>query len=90
VYPGIFNGRFYSLFVDVDAVDAVLLADGWHEVDSKSFDLDAYEFHHEKNIVLAGGSVAGVPSTGARWTEPDGKRIVCPITSILAVRLSKK
>jgi hypothetical protein len=33
-----------SLAIDIDAVTAVLLADGWHEVIDDSFYLDAYEF----------------------------------------------
>jgi len=33
-----------SLAIDIDAVTAVLLADGWHEVMDDSFCLDAYEF----------------------------------------------
>lgn len=33
-----------SLAIDVDDVTAVLLADGWHEVANRSFELDAYEY----------------------------------------------
>jgi hypothetical protein len=32
-----------SLYIDVDRVSSVLLADGWHAVAEDSFDLDAYE-----------------------------------------------
>jgi len=76
-----------SLAIDVDKVEAVLLADGWHLVAEKSFDLDAYEFHHEKSFILKGGEVEGVPSTGAAWKEADGSRVYCPITAIQAVRI---
>jgi hypothetical protein len=75
-----------SLYIDVDHVTHVLLADGWHIVHEASFDLDAYEYHHEKNLILKGGGVAGIPSTGATWGEADGTRICCPITAVLAVR----
>jgi hypothetical protein len=78
-----------SLHIEVDKVDAVLLADGWHPVDGRSFNLDSYEFHHEDTDLLRGGAVPGVPSTGATWREPDGTRIACPLTAILAVKLSK-
>ena len=76
-----------SLAINVDLVTHVLLADGWHTVHGDSFDLDAYEYMHEKNPIVKGGSVAGVPSTGAVWLESDGTRIMCPLTSVLAVRV---
>jgi hypothetical protein len=79
-----------SLHIEVDDVKFVLLADGWHEVAGDSFDLDAYEFHHENKLLLKGGKVRGVPSTGARWQEKNGQTIMCPITSILAVKTSKR
>lgn len=37
-----------SLAIDPDDVTEVLLADGWHEVDKDSFDLDAYEYITER------------------------------------------
>jgi hypothetical protein len=79
-----------SLYIEVDSVKAVLLADGWHNVVSKSFDLDAYEFHHEDQILLGGGqeSKVGVPATGATWKESDNTQVACPLTAVLAVKLS--
>lgn len=44
-----------SLHIDVNRIDAVLLADGWRAVHKKSFDLDSYEYHHADLILLAGG-----------------------------------
>ncbi len=79
-----------SLAIDVDRVDQVLLADGWHHVADHSFDLDAYEFMHDGRAVLAGGQVSLVPSTGARWTEPDGSVVACPMTAILAVKSGRR
>ena len=71
-----------SLFIEVDQVAAVLLADGWHTVKDRSFYLDAYEFQHDG--VLLGG--ADVCSTGAIWTEADGAIVCCPLTAVLAIR----
>ncbi len=78
-----------SLKIDVNAVEAVLLADGWHSVAENSFDLDAYEFYHEKEQIYSGGK-DGTPTTGAQWAEPDGAQVSCPITAILAVKISRK
>jgi hypothetical protein len=38
---------------DVERVDAVLLADGWHAIHAKSFDLDSYEYMHGDLMLLA-------------------------------------
>ena len=76
-----------SLNVDVDAVKAVLLADGWHEVADNSFDIGAYEFFHNGRRIFAGGRKSGVSASGARWGEADGYTVVCPITAILAVKV---
>jgi hypothetical protein len=75
-----------SLAIDVNKVDRVLLIDGWHEVANASFTLDAYEYAEEDRMLLKGGKVAGVPTTGATWTEPDGTVVACPVTSILATK----
>jgi len=75
-----------SLAIDINKVDMVLLVDGWHEVANASFDLDAYEYAHEDRTLLEGGSIPGLPTTGATWTEPDGTVIACPVTSILATK----
>lgn len=75
-----------SLNIDIDRVVAVLLADGWHKVAKKSFTLDAYEFQEGGRNVLGGSQVAGVPSTGAAWTEPNGEIVCAPLTAVLAVK----
>jgi hypothetical protein len=90
-----------SLAIDVDKVRRVLLTDGaWHEVVQQNgvstFDIGAYEFirgragGRDPIILVGGGQVAGVPSTGATWLEKvdsgsKGQLICCPLTSILAV-----
>ena len=79
-----------SLYIDVDKVDAVLLADGWHPVHLRTFDLDSYEYHRSDHVLLYGGRCAPVPSTGFRFEERlDSGSVVTvygPLTSILAVQ----
>jgi hypothetical protein len=79
-----------SLAIDVDTVTDVLLADGWHKVKGASFAMDAYEYLYQGELVLGGGQAAGVPSTGAEWTEPNGAHIACPVNAILAVKIKAK
>ena len=88
-----------SLAIDIDKVSDVLLADGWHHVESangkSTFVIDAYEFLERRGegrdpiSHVSAGTVAGVPSTAAQWLEfESGKSYVvtCPFTSILAVK----
>ena len=75
-----------SLAIDVKRVEQVLLADGWHRVADRSFDLDAYEFMQGGRAVLAGGAPTLAPSTGATWHEPNGSMLACPIITVLAVK----
>ena len=86
-----------SLAIDVDAVTAVLLADGWHPVHEQSFDVDSYEFvgpHPDQDhnfVLLAGGQENLIPARGFSFYEAreDLGQIVAiygPLTAILAVR----
>jgi hypothetical protein len=75
-----------SLFIDIDKVVGVLLHDGWHDVRGKSFELDAYEFQHRDVLRLGGGAEDTVSAMGARWQEPHGYWIACPLSSIIAVK----
>ncbi len=83
-----------SLGIDVNAVTAVLLADGWHNV--TAFYLDAYEYveeHPEPNrdpfVYLAGGQCPHITSTGFTFTDDIGATVSGPLTSILAVRTTE-
>jgi hypothetical protein len=89
-----------SLAINVDRVTAVLLADGWHRVYGKSFDVDAYEFiagkcdsRGDAVVVLAGGQCEGVASAGAIWEERGARAellwVACPLTSILAMKVAE-
>jgi len=88
-----------SLAIDIDKVNEVLLSDGWHvvvfEKGKSTFDIDAYEFleHREGGkdplVRVGGGTVDGVPSTGAVWSERESGKsyvVTCPLTAILAVK----
>lgn len=74
-----------SLAIQVDEITAVLLADGWHDVHGKSFDIDSYEFKSER-LLLHGGGRDGISASGFDFTAADGIRLTGPLSSILAVR----
>jgi len=75
-----------SLAIEVDSVASILLSDGWHDVAFKSFDLDAYEYLHDK-LVLHGGGQSDVCATGFIFTCKDGSIMCGPLTSIQAVKI---
>jgi len=76
-----------SLAIDPDKVEAVLLADGWHEI--TYFSLDSYEFvepgESGGSFVLHGGGQSGVCATGFVFRE-GSFAYYGPLTAILAVR----
>ncbi len=69
-----------SLAIDVDNVSAVLLADGWHTVADQSFEIDAYEFMWQGDLLYNANA-------GFAFTETDGAVVMGPMTAILAVRV---
>jgi hypothetical protein len=87
-----------SLEIDVEKISEVLLADGWHKVSAvgdgrSSFGLEIYEFREAKLATQESpvpqtkeGQAQTASRSGARWTESDGSRVFCPVTSILAVK----
>jgi hypothetical protein len=85
-----------SLAIEVNCVIEVLLKDGWHEVADRSFTIDAYEFVHrdpgarlsDGDLLVGGGTVDGVSSTGAAWKEPGGYWVACPFPAIVSVKLN--
>jgi hypothetical protein len=74
------------------------LADGWYHVEfakgKSTFVIDAYDFLERREgrdplVHVSGGTVAGVPSTGAEWLERESGKsyvVTCPLTAILAVK----
>lgn len=76
-----------SLLINTNQVTRVLLADGWHEVLYRSFDLDAYEIVEmadDGEIILAHGQVNKMCNTGFAFNGERG-RVSGPITSIIAI-----
>lgn len=78
-----------SLYIDVDKVTEVLLADGWHAVEDGSFDLDSYEYHHGDHMLHGGGNY-GVCATGFTFRNADGHSMFGPLTAILAVKTDEE
>jgi hypothetical protein len=91
-----------SLAINIDAVSAVLLADGWHQVADASFLVDSYEYidpayaNDERGLVHGGGQ-SGVCASGFGFYEDldenagnayrgDLVRVAGPLTAILAVQ----
>lgn len=88
-----------SLTIDVDRVAAVLLGDGWHQVATRSFNIDSYEYiwtDGDTRTLLHEGGRSGVCATGFTFLEDldenaggayvgDEVRVCGPMTAILAV-----
>lgn len=74
-----------SLHIDVDHVESVLVGNEWYTVADMSFDIDAYEFHHE-DYMLQGGGNYGICASGFTFQEAQsGLRMAGPLTAIQAV-----
>jgi hypothetical protein len=71
--------------IDVDKVDRVLLSDGWHRVRDASFTVATYGFVKGPTMLLNAIAVKGAVSHWARWTEPEGAMVACPLTAVLAL-----
>jgi hypothetical protein len=88
-----------SLMIDVDLVEAVLLADGWHAVADDSFTLSAYEFvwwpdsqnkKRDEPTKLHESGKADVTSTGFSFHDATDTLISGPLTAVQAVRHRRK
>lgn len=85
-----------SLAINPELVSAVVLATGRYQVRPGTFDLDSYEYvapHSNPDrdgMVLHGGGNSGVCATGFDFiVEPDGHRMLGPLTAILAVEIQE-
>jgi len=74
-----------SLAIDTDKVIEALLADGWHPVFGKSFDIDSYEYLWGDRLVHEGGQ-SGVCASGFTFKTTPNIRISGPLTALQAVR----
>jgi hypothetical protein len=72
-----------SLAVQTEKVEAILLPDGkWYAVAEHSFTVSPYEFQANGDA-----SMKGAPGPlAATWKDNMGKRFLCPMTALLAVR----
>jgi hypothetical protein len=75
-----------SLPIEVESVIGVLLKDGWHEVEDKSFEIDAYQYLREGVPTPDGGQIGGASSLGATWKERGGSWVACAFPAIMAVK----
>jgi hypothetical protein len=77
--------------IDIDRVEAVLLADGWHQVFPQTFDLGVYEF-----VQLTGDKVSVLyeGGTGFGFSEQVDsgqiRRFTGPVSAILSVRYTRQ
>jgi hypothetical protein len=82
-----YKGVTMSLEINTEKVEAVLLPDGkWYAVAEHSFALGPFEFMKDA-VAIGKEQTAGVP-IGASWKDNMGKRFVCPVSAMLAVRYS--
>ncbi len=72
--------------IDVDRVESVLLADGWHQVKEHTFRVGNYGFLKGQAVAVNAIAIKGAVSHWAQWTEPDGGVLAGPLTSLLAVK----
>jgi hypothetical protein len=85
-----------SVKIHIESVSSILLVDGWHTVHKNSFEVNTFEFLGKSVSMRLGerGPVAGQEklsaATGAKWVQPDGIEVFCPLAAILAVRYSTK
>lgn len=88
--------------IDVDHVESVMLADGWHRVTPRSFTLQAYQLVKATAAQAAAGehevlypSPSGTPPLGFAFTEQDSitgelRHIGGPLSSVLAVEYTAR
>ena len=77
--------------IDIDRVEAVLLADGWHHVYPQTFDIGPYEFVQvtgdaTKNVYRGGKGFGFIEETGSG----EFYRYAGPIASLLGVKYTRE
>lgn len=80
-----------SLAIDPERIDALLLADGWHQVQRGTVHFDAFEYVYLDDSYCAQPKAE---TTGLTWVEiiavPGGEplkfRLFAPLNTIFAVR----
>lgn len=73
--------------IDVKKVAAVLLSDGWTQVEEKSFEVrESAVFVKDKRRIA--GVFLGAVNAAAGWKVRGGLTMACPLTAIQALKLS--
>jgi hypothetical protein len=83
--------------IEVSRVKAVMMADGWHQVEESSFDVADYAYVGTTSARYCGGNGKGeirfdgrtsavVCTYAGTWREAGAITMFCPITAIQAVR----
>jgi len=72
-----------SLSIDIATVKAVLINGDWHKAMEKSFDLDAYEFMHGKDMIHGWEQRRLRDRIQVPWTNRSD--VLWPLTAIQAV-----
>lgn len=89
-----------SLAIDVDLVERVLLADGWHFVVDGTFTIDSYEFehwppnadhHNDEPLMMHNEGKSGICASGFAFQTLDNENnfviVAGPLTALLAVEM---
>jgi hypothetical protein len=74
-----------SLAIDPESVSAVLMADGWHEIERGSFRVDSYQYLQDELALSEDVGITGFCFDTERGGMMAGSRVAGPLTSILAV-----
>lgn len=80
-----------SLAIDVDRIDAILLADGWHYVHDASVAFDAFEFVWKVDGEIVDSAQPNAESTGITWNELEVgivRRFFAPLNAVLALTIA--
>ena len=68
--------------VDIQTVEQVLLADGWHSIKPGSFEIGELVFV-ARNAKLVGPDIG---KQGVQWREQDDSLVTCPVPAVLAIK----
>ena len=74
-----------EIHINIDNVDRVLLPGGWHRVRDAWFTVATYGFVKGQTLMLNAIAVKGAVFHWARWVEPEGALVACPLTAVIAL-----
>ena len=80
-----------STQIDIDRVEAIMLADGWHQVFPRTFNIVGLSFVHATDKKTAAIHDSGAGFTfSERTSSGEIQRIAGPVSSMLAFRYSRE